>query len=323
MSKKSDDFSALAQALGLSYDSVTDVLYGQKEGYQLVLYAPQSNFPYLLCIHTAAKNPAGTILTKEDFKELTKGVKSLGVCQQEGNNIIVNMGNYPKREKLIAAATEGVNALLAFLKDKGFEPCCSTCGERAEAASYRSGSSYFHLCGTCASNMLANAEKMTKDKADKEEKVLGGVLGAILGSLLGVLCIVLIGMAGYVAAISGVVMAFCTLKGYEILAGKLSKLGMTVSVVLMVVMTYVGMRFSMAINLLNEIGEKRGWSLMECFSRVPESYKTEAYFGNIALTYVFVLLGAVPIIMQKRKEDKMAGQFVKIGNTGSFGARIQ
>ncbi len=323
MSKKTDDFSALAQALGLSYDSVTDVLYGQKEGYQLVLYAPQSNFPYLLCIHTSAKNPAGTILTKEDFKELTKGVKSLGVCQQEGNNIIVNLGNYPKREKLIAAATEGVNALLTFLKDKGFEPCCSTCGERAEVASYRSGGSYFHLCGTCASNMLANAEKMTKDKADKEEKVLGGVLGAIMGSLLGVLCIVLIGMAGYVAAISGAVMAICTLKGYEILAGKLSKLGMTVSVVLMVAMTYVGMRFSLAINLLNEIGEKRGWSLMECFNRVPESYKPEAYFGNIALTYVFVLLGAVPIIMQKRKEDKMAGQFVKIGNTGNFGARIQ
>lgn len=323
MSKKTDDYRALADALGLRYDESADVLYGEKAGYQLVLYPANSNFPYLLCIHTAAKSPTGAIFTPAEFKELTKDVKSLGVCQQEGNNIIVNLGNYPRRDKLIASATEGVNALIDFLQTKGFAPCCSICGQNVEAASYRSGNSYFHLCGGCASNMLGNADKMLKQKAEKEENVIGGVIGAFIGSLLGVLCIVLIGMAGYVAAVSGAVMAVCTLKGYEKLSGKLSKLGMTVSVVLMLVMTYVGTRLGLAFNLMKELGERRGWDLMECFSRVPDAYETSAWIGNLALTYVFMLLGAVPIIMSKIREDKTAGQIVKIGGAGNFGSHVQ
>lgn len=323
MSKKTDDYQALADALGLRYDDSTDVLYGEKEGYHLVLYPPNSNFPYLLCIHTAAKSPTGAILTSADFKELTKGVKSLGVCRQEGNNIIVNLGNYPKREKLIASATEGVNALIGFLKNKGYAPCCSICGQSIEAAEYRSGNSYFHLCEGCAANMLGNADRMLKQKAEKEENVIGGVIGALAGSLLGVLCIVLIGMAGYVAAVSGAVMAVCTLKGYEKLGGKLSKPGMAVSVVLMLVMTYVGTRLSLAFNLMKDPGERWGGNLMECFSRVPDAYKTSAWIGNLALTYVFMLLGAIPIITSKIREDKTAGQIVKIGGAGNFGSHVQ
>lgn len=324
MSKRTDDYQALAEALGLDFDKTTDVLYGEKEGYDLALYAPDVNLPYMLCIHTAAKDPAGRILTKDDFKELTKGVSSLGVCQQEGNNITANLRNYPKRDKLIAAAAEGVDALIGFLKNKGFAPCCSTCGQSVEMASYLSNNKYFHLCENCASNMLGNADKMLKQKADKQENVIAGVVGALIGSLLGVLCIVLISMMGYVAAISGVVMAFGALKGYEMLAGKLSKPGVAVSVVFMVIMTYVGNRLAIAVDVLRELG---AGNLMEYFAKVPEWCRqagVEAeYYRNLALIYVFVVLGAVPVIKQKITEDKTAGQIVKIGGSGKFGANVK
>lgn len=324
MSKKTDDYQALAEALGLNFDKTTDVLYGEKEGYDLALYASNVNLPYMLCIHTSAKDPAGRILTKDDFKELTKGVSSLGVCQQEGNNITANLKNYPKRDKLIAAATEGVDALIGFLKNKGYAPCCSTCGQSVEVASYLSNNKYFHLCENCASNMLGNADKMLKQKADKQENVIAGVVGALIGSLLGVLCIVLISMMGYVAAISGVVMAFGALKGYEMLAGKLSKPGVAVSVVFMVIMTYVGNRLAIAVDVLRELG---GGNLMEYFAKVPEWCRlagVEAeYYRNLALIYVFVVLGAVPVIKQKITEDKTAGQIVKIGGSGKFGANVK
>ena len=43
--------------------------------------------------------------------------------------------------------------------------------------------------------------------AGKPENVLAGVVGALLGCLLGVGCIVLLGQLGYVAALSGIVLA--------------------------------------------------------------------------------------------------------------------
>ena len=48
----------------------------------------------------------------------------------------------------------------------------------------------------------------------KRENVPAGIVGAFLGSLIGVACAVLIGQLGYVASISGLVMAVCALKGY-------------------------------------------------------------------------------------------------------------
>lgn len=323
MSKKTDDYQALADALGLRYDSAADVVYGEKEGYHLVLFPANETFPYLFSIHTAAKNPMGTVLTKADFEELIENEKSLGVCQQEGNNITANLGNYPRREQLIASATEGVNALINFLKSRGFAPCCSICGQNNAAASYRSGEKYYHLCENCASDMLGNADKMLKDEAEKKENVIGGVIGALIGSLLGVLCIVLIAMAGYIAAISGAVMAFCILKGYEKLSGKLSKLGIFVSVVLILVMTYVGIRLGMAVKLKKQLGDLQGWNLMECFSKVPDMYETSARVKNLVMTYAFTFLGAVPMIKQKVDEDKKKGQIVKIGGFGNFGSHVQ
>lgn len=322
MSKKTDDYMALAQALGLKFDKATEVLYGEKEGYQLALYAVNANFPYQLCIHTAAKDPVGRILTKDDFKELTQSAKPLGFCRQEGNNIIVNLKNYPKREQLIGSVTEGVNALIGFLKNKGFYPCCSTCGQGVEVASYLSNNSYFHLCENCASRMMGNADLITRQKAEKQENIIGGVIGALIGSLLGVLSIALFGMMGYVAAISGVIMAVGALKGYEMLAGKLSKLGFAVSAVLLVIMPYLGNRLGFTIDLLKRVNGR--WTLIECFLRVTDSYERSSYLANLALTYFFVLLGAVPIIRQKMKEGgKTEGQIVKIGGSGKFESNVQ
>lgn len=68
-------------------------------------------------------------------------------------------------------------------------------------------------------NMLSSAQMMQQ----KKENAVGGIVGALPGSLVGVLCIILLSQMGYVAAVSGVVMAVGVLKGYELLGGKVSK----------------------------------------------------------------------------------------------------
>ena len=67
------------------------------------------------------------------------------------------------------------------------------------------------------------------EQKKKRENIAAGIVGAFLGTLLGVVCIVIIDQMGYVASVSGFVMAICALKGYELLGGTLSKKGAVIS----------------------------------------------------------------------------------------------
>ena len=49
------------------------------------------------------------------------------------------------------------------------------------------------------------------------ENFVMGLIGALGGALLGGASIILIGQIGYISAISGIILAFCTLKGYALL----------------------------------------------------------------------------------------------------------
>ena len=53
----------------------------------------------------------------------------------------------------------------------------------------------------------------TMEREKRQENIVAGVVGAFLGTLLGVVCTVVIGQMGYVASISGLVMAVGALKG--------------------------------------------------------------------------------------------------------------
>lgn len=330
MSKQSDSYSALAAAIGFRYDTVNNVLYGQKDGYDMILYTTVSGQPYLFSVHTAAKNALGANLTKEQIKELTKTVKPIGTCSQDGNNIVVTvtggMGKKVNPEKLAANVTEGLAGLTNFLREKGFTPCCSICGKEEAVTGHKSEGAYYHLCEECEVSMRKNIATM---KQPKQENVVGGVIGALLGSLVGVLCIVVLSQLGYVAALSGAVMAVGVLKGYELLGGKVTKKGVVICVVIMLVMAYMGDRLNWAILLYREGGGADiGLNVFECFRIVPQALsegviRKEVYIFDILLLYVFLLLGAVPTIRGKLKAKQDEGRMVKLGSADGMGGSMQ
>lgn len=139
---------------------------------------------------------------------------------------------------------------------------------------------------------------MEENKKTKHENVVAGTVGAVLGSLVGVLCTVVIGQMGYVASISGLVMAVGSLKGYELLAGRLSKKGAAISSVLVLVMTWLAHRLSWAVALMSVVDA----GLFDCFRAIPAlleagALESRTYWGDLAMLYLFTLVGAVPTIL--------------------------
>ena len=108
-------------------------------------------------------------------------------------------------------------------------------------------------------------------------------------------------------------MAVCTLKGYEMLGRKLSKKGIIISCILMIVMTYAGDRLDWAIVVARELA----WDVFTSYQAIPwllQEYIIEpsVYWGNLAMVYVFLLLGAVPTIISTLKNKKIQGTITRI-----------
>lgn len=321
MSKKSDNYAALAAAAGLYYDGPNNVIYGKKAGFDLLVYAADPKIPYVLTIHTSARGTLAAAASRAEVKELTGRAKAISVMQQQGNNIIVSLKGTNNQEKMRQWLSEAVNVLVSFLQEKGYEPCCSICGQTAEISGFRAGADYMHLCPECEGRVRGNYLNQAQKQKAKKENVVGGIVGALLGSLLGVLSIVLLSQLGYVAALSGVIMAVGVLKGYELLGGKLTKKGIVIGVIVMLIMTYVGDRVDWAILVSKELSYYNV-TVFDCYRAIPGlvaegDIDLTSYVGNLVLLYVFLLLGAVPTVISSAKEQRTQAQLAKIGN-GSF-----
>lgn len=139
-------------------------------------------------------------------------------------------------------------------------------------------------------------------------------MGAFLGSLIGAGAIILLGQLGYVAALSGIAMAICAIKGYELLGGKLSTKGIISSIIVMIIMVYVGNRIDWSISVANYYTDV---DIFYAFRILPdlirEGYlEASQYYGNLGLVYLFTAIGAVPTIIAAVREGKVTRQSYKM-----------
>ena len=316
--KKIENYQEIAAATGLRYDEGNDVFHGQRDGFDFIVYSVDENHPYMMVLHTAAKSPDGSVLEKSRVKDFRKNNKNIAYLGQKNMDIRVSMKSQSNVEKLKGALTESLAATTAFLRACGYSPCCDLCGQTVETCALKMGGEYYHMCPECEMKIRSDAAMKAQQTAQKKENVIGGIVGALLGSLLGALSVLVLSQLGYVAALSGVIMAVCVLKGYEMLGGKLTRKAVVISVVIMILMTYFADRVDWAIILLREGGAaEAGYNIFECYRLIPEALYREiidigSYIANLLMLYLFVGLGAIPTIRSKMKEKKEEGIITRL-----------
>lgn len=130
-----------------------------------------------------------------------------------------------------------------------------------------------------------------------KERVVLGTLGAFVGALIGTICIVILGQFGYIASICGVVMGFCAMGGYQLLGKKMSKKGIIITIVIMLVMVYVSNWISYAL----AVADVAEVDVLTAFLVTPELVSegfidAGAYYKDLVMLYAFMAIGAVPTI---------------------------
>ena len=143
---------------------------------------------------------------------------------------------------------------------------------------------------------------------EKKENIALGILGALIGGLIGGASIILFGQMGMVSALSGVILAFCTLKGYELLGKERSVLGTIVCVVIMLAVPYFADRVNWAIAIVKQSAEVVGYKVLfgDAFLHahrfIEYTGNVNNYWKDLLFIYGFAALGAFTIVKQPIKK---------------------
>ena len=129
------------------------------------------------------------------------------------------------------------------------------------------------------------------------ENMAMGIVGALIGALIGGVAIFLISSAGYVASISGFILAFCTLKGYQLLGKGMSAKGVIFCIALMLVTPFAADWLYWSSMVMEAFAEYR-ITFVEAMEILPELLAEEAeiraeYLKNLGMLYLFVVMGGI------------------------------
>lgn len=163
---------------------------------------------------------------------------------------------------------------------------CEHCGTPLEG-----GVTSCTVCGT----PVQAVDYADPAEAAAPERMGLGIVGALIGAVIGGASIVLLSQLGFVAAISGVLLAVCTLKGYELLGKQLSRRGIIFCLILMIVTPVIADAIDWAI-IVHDAWKDYGASLFECLIIIPDlladgTIPMDTYLGNLGMLYLFVALG--------------------------------
>ena len=291
-----ETYKEIAARTGLSFDEESSAIYGILQGYSIFLYPSSSQYPFFFQMKIAARRSAS--LDKDEQKDFKSSVKDVQSIAYNNNIVTVTLKNAAPK-KIVGIVESVIPETLVFVSQHGFTPCCQACGKDCSADAVSIQGNYMMLCDECYTTLQQNTQLATEQQKQKKENIVGGIVGALLGSLLGAASIILLSQLGYVAAISGLIMAICTLKGYEMLGGKITKKGVVIALVIMLGMTYAADRLDWAIVIARELEQ----DLFLSYKAVPallhmEVIPAENYYGSLVMVYLFVILGAFSTVRQ-------------------------
>ncbi len=150
----------------------------------------------------------------------------------------------------------------------------------------------------------AYSQSAAQKKAVKEFPITGA-FGALIGSLLGVASIVIFSQMDRVAAISGLILAFCTLKGYELLGQKLSTKGIVICIIIMLLAPVLAYAVNLTIYVHNEFSIPIGDAIKLVMEIMTSgSFTISDFLQDNFLVYAFTALGAFGIVSNAIKENK-------------------
>ena len=311
---KPEELQAIASELGLQFDEESGSIYGVQSGYLLLLHEADVKNQFRLSVSVSLNgNPADSEeneLVWDDFKsESLPNLSTLSINQYTVSFVVKGA---MRKSKTIEKLQTLITDLVAFLETHHFVQVCAYSGQEGPVGLYQLGDSIFLINEESYQLLKSNLQIEVDSYQNQKENVLLGAVGALLGALIGGAVALFIARLGYVAMVAGIVLGICTIKGYEILGRKISRKGIVISSIWMVITVFLVNQIDLAMEVVSKLGVEFAFAFRAVNELIFNGDFPKNYFYNLAMLAVFTLVGAGASISSVWSSHKTKGIVRKI-----------
>ena len=311
---KPEELHAIASELCLQFDEDSRSIYGTQSGYLLFLQETDVKNQFRLCVSVSLNgNPADSEeneLVWDEFKsESLPNLSTLSINQYLVSFVVKGA---MRKSKTIEKLQTLITDLVAFLETHHFVQVCAYSGQEGPVGLYQLGDSIFLINEESYQLLKSNLQIEVDSYQNQKENVLLGAVGALLGALIGGAVALFIARLGYVAMVAGIVLGICTIKGYEILGRKVSRKGIVISSIWMVITVFLVNQIDLAMEVVAKLGVEFPFAFRVVNQLIFSGDFPDNYFYNLAMLAVFTLVGAGVSISSVWSSHKIKGIVRKI-----------
>lgn len=190
---------------------------------------------------------------------------------------------------------EVINRITLKLKDLDVYPCCSNCHLDKPTSFYQYHNQLVNLCDDCK-NMITNQEDEVIENSPK------GIIGALAGALIGGAAWVLVSQLGVIASIVGYLIVYLSIRGYEMLAGRISKKGLIICVVCSVLALIAAEYVCLGIEIMDLVSLN---NIFNAFSMIPYFLSFSEVAGvvlkDVIIGLIFMAIASFQLVSKINK----------------------
>ncbi|WP_142414155.1 hypothetical protein [Hathewaya massiliensis] len=294
----------LSESTSLSFLSKKDTLFGTYRGYNVTINSNN----YIYYIDFPLKLSAEFELNKVNsfLHELTTEFKKLNYATYKNSSIqlqyAANYRKYRKPEILLSI----LDKIIDFAITNNLVTCCSYCGEEAEVTPFLIGNTIMGCCKNCQLEIKNTIAQEQSNFQKQSNNIVGGIVGGFIGALLGSVIWIIIAQMNYIAAIAGLAIAVCCIKGYQMFGGKLNLLGVIITSLITIIMVYLANHISLAIDIYSELKMDYPISFFDALKFVPKALEEpsiqRSFISNLVIGYLLTFVGSCSNIIHAYRQ---------------------
>ncbi len=209
-------------------------------------------------------------------------------------------------ESLDSGVDEILKEIVEKLKEIEGKNICDYCEETEFLSFYTNGTVHSLLCPKCAESVINKVEQEKKTHKNYVKGFFACLLGALIGSVLWIL----IGALGFFASIAGLAISICAFKGYAIAKGKLTRFGIVLNVIAILIAFIFAQYSVLFIQISKEI---ENLTIPGFLAITPVLFSSaeflKALLPDIGFGLLFIFLGAYRTVLNNLKSAKDAENF--------------
>ena len=301
----------VVSGLGIAYDKDAGVACATEMGYTYALTTFQN--VYTIIAKFSLVDQDNRKPNDLNLRGLVSAVKKVGCAKANGNVVTITFKTAltanGKAKNVISSIPEIIN----WFHMNGYSNCAEETLEPAETKVFiNRGVIHFYTEEVANQMLMEHAEEQATAPVVVENYALGTAF-ALGGVIVGAILIVIVGQLGYISLLGGVVMGFLTLTAYQKGAGKLSKIGIVICFVLMLIGVYFANKFDFALTV-TRIFHQEGYinvRMMDAFGVLPEMMEkgiidSADYYVMFAFQCVAAIGGAISPLVTLLQKNKAA-----------------